>query len=120
MNLKIVFHKIASRLSTLLWLAIGSLTLISIKNDPSGYPINLIMGSAFILVSYYLILRQRNMFAMLAEIKHLANKIPTLSRRFDQLLSLEITLVILSLFVSSVLLSGAIHRVFIEHKSIFG
>lgn len=109
------FFSIIAYLTVILWGATGVLVIGSIVHSVVGLPINIIVGLVFMVIAWFLYLKQRNTLQIIALLT--AENHQQLAKR---LLRLESILFILSGVFAAILFSGAFFRVFTEKMAVFG
>ena len=119
-------YKISAYTSVFIWLVTGILIIGSIALGYNGMYayimyINIIMGIIFWLISFYLYYKTKNTLSIVNEINYF--KLHSNANSFESLNKFIITEMIfniLSLFISIMLLSAVISRIWGEGQPVFG
>jgi hypothetical protein len=112
----IEWYKNIAYLGTFFWAGLGLLTIGSIAISSIGWVINLVMGSLFILIGYFLYLRAKNFYRFFRAITPDTQNISYLQK----FLRLDLVIVVGITFLGGLLLMAGIFRVFGEGFAIFG
>ncbi len=112
----IEWYKNIAYVGTVLWTGLGFLTIGSIALSSIGWAINLVMGSLFILIGYFLYLRAKNFYRFFRAI----TPDPLNFFYLQKFLRLDLAFVVGITFLSGLMLMAGIFRVFGEGFAIFG
>ncbi|MDD2680748.1 MAG: hypothetical protein PHE20_01440 [Patescibacteria group bacterium] len=98
-----------------LWVATGLVTVGSIYLSNIGFVINLIVGLSFILIGFYLHLKEKNIFGLLKIVPEDQSR-----NLYKKVIVGEIIFIAAALFFGLMAFSAVLSRVFGEGFAVFG
>lgn len=115
--MKKFLYKIFSYISVFLWCITGILTIGSLLNSVTGIFINIAAGMMFILTSYFLYLKSKNVLKLINDIDQLNDNSFV---KYQKFLLFELVFSVIVSFTGLISLSAVISRVFAERLAVFG
>jgi len=109
-------YRIATIISSLLWISNGVITILSIANSYIGIYINIIVGLIFIAIGIFTIYKSN----IILKIYHEKTTSKNIGNSFSKLLYLESAYTFISISIALLIISAITHRAFVEHFAVFG